>query len=44
MISLEVCDVEDDDDNVTRDVYLVQGNYVIDLSSILQEVAVCRSC
>ena len=36
-----------DDDVTTRDVYAVQGNYVIDLnsfSSILREVAMCRAC
>ena len=37
----------DDDDVTPRDVYAVQGNYVIDLnsfSSILREVAMCRAC
>ena len=46
-ICLEVCDDDDDDDIATRDVYAIQGNYVIDLnsfSSILREVAMCRVC
>ena len=45
-ICLEVCD-DDDDDIYPRDVYAVQGNYVIDLnsfSSILREVAMCMAC
>ena len=36
-----------DDDVTTRDIYAVQGNYVIDLnsfSSISREVAMCRAC
>ena len=43
-ICLEMCD---DDDVTPKDVYAVQGNYVIDLnsfSSILREVAMCRAC
>ena len=51
LFSLEVCDDNDDDgvdDDVTyRDHYAVPGNYIIDLSSfssILKEMAVCRSC
>ena len=46
-ICLEVCEDGDDDDVTPRDVYAVQGNYVIDLnsfSSILREVAMCRAC
>ena len=45
-ICLEVCD-DDNDDISPRDVYAVQGNYVIDLnsfSSILREVAMCFTC
>ena len=46
-ICLEVYDDDDGDDVTTRDVFAVQGNYVIDLnsfSSILREVAMCRAC
>ena len=42
-----MCDDDDNDDVTPRNVYAVQGNYVIDLnsfSSILREVAVCRAC
>ena len=42
-----MCEDGDDDDATPRDVYAVQGNYVIDLnsfSSILREVAMCRTC
>ena len=42
-----MCEDGDDDDATPRDVYAVQGNYVIDLnsfSSILREVAMCRAC
>ena len=41
-------DGDDDDDDVTyRDLYAVQGNYVIGLSSFsstLKKIVVCRSC
>ena len=46
-ICLEVCEDSDDYDVTPKDVYAVQGNYVIDLnsfSSILREVAMCRAC
>ena len=46
-ISLEMRDDGCDDDVTTRDIYAVQGNYVIDLnsfSSISREVAMCRAC
>ena len=42
-----MCDHDDGDDVTPRDVYAVQGNYVIDLnsfSSILREVAMSRAC
>ena len=46
-ICLEVYDDDDDDDVTPRDVFAVQGNYVINLnsfSSILRELAMCRAC